>query len=316
MLNQKQKEYCGYDPKLTGKGIRIAMIEFYSSPLFPQIRVGNPMNWPSTDTTSPPDYELNETNKPDNHPFKVASILRDMLPDAVIDFYCTDNSGLKEVLKGDYHIVSFSGTYCWADEDVELELAKKSFLVIGAGNNGSHGESDEALEPQWWPVGAMTMDAAGNVKFTDYSSWSKHAVKSTSFGDLQYKEGSDVIRGTSFATPFFVGLVGQYVQKYIQTFSVRPTVREIIDFAQDHCEPVLFSPVMEGAGILRLPKYWDLGLSMKIGSKEINVNGTKKQLNVAPKIENGNTMVQLSLLRELGVRVTWDEKNQRVAVRK
>lgn len=55
--------------------------------------------------------------------------------------------------------------------------------------------------------------------------------------------------------------------------------------------------------------------TLKIGNPEMTVQGKTTVLDVAPKIENGRTLVPLRAISEaLGAEVTWDEQTQTVTV--
>lgn len=55
--------------------------------------------------------------------------------------------------------------------------------------------------------------------------------------------------------------------------------------------------------------------TLKIGSQEMTVEGKTTVLDVAPKIENGRTLVPLRAISEaLGAEVAWDEQTQTVTV--
>ena len=57
-------------------------------------------------------------------------------------------------------------------------------------------------------------------------------------------------------------------------------------------------------------------LVLTIGQKTYTINGQKKELEVAPKIEKGRTLVTVAPLRDLGLEVIWNEKNKTVTIRK
>lgn len=57
-------------------------------------------------------------------------------------------------------------------------------------------------------------------------------------------------------------------------------------------------------------------LVLKIGQKTYTINGQKKELEVAPRIEKGRTLVTVAPLRELGLEVIWNEKDKTVTIRK
>ena len=55
-------------------------------------------------------------------------------------------------------------------------------------------------------------------------------------------------------------------------------------------------------------------LVLKIGQKSYTVNGEKKEIEVAPYIQNGRTMVPVAVLRDAGCEVIWDGTNQTVTI--
>lgn len=55
-------------------------------------------------------------------------------------------------------------------------------------------------------------------------------------------------------------------------------------------------------------------LVLKIGQKSYTANGEKKQIEVAPYIQNGRTMVPVAVLRDAGCEVIWDGTNQTVTI--
>lgn len=57
-------------------------------------------------------------------------------------------------------------------------------------------------------------------------------------------------------------------------------------------------------------------LVLTIGQKSYTINGIKKESDVAPKIENGRTLVPIYLLRELGLTVEWKDDTKQVIIHK
>ena len=53
---------------------------------------------------------------------------------------------------------------------------------------------------------------------------------------------------------------------------------------------------------------------LKIGQKSYTANGEKKEIEVAPYIQNGRTMVPVAVLRDAGCEVVWDGTNQTVTI--
>lgn len=59
----------------------------------------------------------------------------------------------------------------------------------------------------------------------------------------------------------------------------------------------------------------DVGeLVLTIDKKEYTINGEKKECDIAPRIENGRTLVPIYLLRELGLNVEWNGETKEVRV--
>jgi hypothetical protein len=116
------------------------------------------------------------------------------------------------------------------------------------------------------------------------------------------------------ATPKTIDVL---VDRDLIVFSVNPVLESGTTLVQ-------FKPVFEKLG---LEIVWDaktrkvigsskdLNIELTIGSKNVLVNGTKKQITVAPKIINGVTMVPLRFIGEASGRdVSWDGRTKTVYV--
>jgi N-acetylmuramoyl-L-alanine amidase len=57
-------------------------------------------------------------------------------------------------------------------------------------------------------------------------------------------------------------------------------------------------------------------LVLKIGQKTYTINGQLKEIEVAPKIEKGRTLVPIAVLRDLGLEVEWNAEKKTVTVRR
>lgn len=57
-------------------------------------------------------------------------------------------------------------------------------------------------------------------------------------------------------------------------------------------------------------------LILTIGKKAYTVNGQVKEIEAAPKIENGRTLVPIAVLRDLGLEVEWNAEKRTVTVRR
>lgn len=55
-------------------------------------------------------------------------------------------------------------------------------------------------------------------------------------------------------------------------------------------------------------------LVLKIGEKTYTINGQKKELEVAPQIQKGRTLVTVAPLRDLGLEVIWNDKDRTVTI--
>jgi hypothetical protein len=56
-------------------------------------------------------------------------------------------------------------------------------------------------------------------------------------------------------------------------------------------------------------------LVLTIGQKEYSVDNQIKGIEVAPRIENGRTLVPIAVLRDLGLDVEWNAEKRTVTVR-
>ena len=57
-------------------------------------------------------------------------------------------------------------------------------------------------------------------------------------------------------------------------------------------------------------------LIFKIGDKKYTINGKTKEMEVAPRIENGRTLITVAPLRDLGLTVEWNGEQQTVTIKK
>lgn len=306
MINIKEKEYCNYQPNLTGKGLKIAFMEYNASEWFVNKNIGNPLNHPTTSLFGEDDGKL-------THSYKCASVIRDMLPDAQIDFLPQIDAGLKYAIDNNYHIISASIGNCLGDDTLEKKLSQKSFMVISAGNEGSKGENISARNDWWFAVTAFHLNN-DIVTFPSYSSYGFGKVQCGSFADIQYEEDSPHEWGTSVSQPFLVGLLGQYYEAYHLKFGFYPTIEQAKAFISLHSKKVLNDPLKEGNGLFTLPSnlmsdyQFGTAISEKYGNK-INVNGTWKQTVNPPMIVNNKLMVELTILRDcVGNKVYWNQK--------
>lgn len=72
--------------------------------------------------------------------------------------------------------------------------------------------------------------------------------------------------------------------------------------------------IFEYLGIAYNATTTDADMVLTIDKKEYLLDGVKKTSDVAPKIENGRTLVPIYLLRELGLKVEWNADRKEVSV--
>lgn len=91
------------------------------------------------------------------------------------------------------------------------------------------------------------------------------------------------------------------------------------DSFRQKCAEADAKGILEQLGINYVP---DINVATKkelvltIGQKTYTINGQNKELEIAPKIEKGRTLVTVAPLRDLGLEVIWNEKNRTVTIRK
>lgn len=74
--------------------------------------------------------------------------------------------------------------------------------------------------------------------------------------------------------------------------------------------------ILEFLGITYNATTTDADMILTIDKKEYLLDGVKKTSDVAPKIENGRTLVPIYLLRELGLNVEWNASTKQVIITK
>lgn len=313
MINQLEKKYVNHQ-SINCKDVKIGMLEYSASTLFPSINVNNVLNFTCEDILE--DGHVVD----DNHPYKVACILRDMTGlNCTINFYPQNNEGIKRAIADGCHIISFSGGNVAADDTLEQQLAKNTLLVCGVGNDGSLGEGITARNSWWNAVGAYHYSSSGAVEFANYSSYKYGRIKTCGFSAIQYKENSNYILGTSYATPFVVGLLAQYMQAYYTRLGFMPSIAELNDFIVENSKPIINEPLKEGYGLLVLPNLSTYNFGTVLGEKygnRINVNGAWTNTINPPMMVNNKLMVELTVLRNCkGNRVYWNDKEKLAIIR-
>jgi hypothetical protein len=145
-------------------------------------------------------------------------------------------------------------------------------------------------------------------------------------GDITMKKRLFINLILVFALTFtsvqaFAAETVKQIDVYVDGVPISFTVNPVLDGGSTLVE---FKPVFEKIG---LSVIWDgitktvtgsskdLNIKLIIGSKDVVVNGQKKQLTVAPKIINGVTMIPLRFIGEASGRdVSWDGRTKTVFI--
>jgi len=252
VLNSKQKYYCRYKKELTGKGEKLAFIEFSAT----QALMDNP------DCITPlPMIIWNPNTAYGKHPEMTYGILRDGLPDAEIYLLPNTSEGLRYAKEHGITIINASINNILASDDLELEIAKDILFVVATGNDGmkEHHEETVSCQNEW------TLGAAGCYYWTNkpelykHSSYGSNSVFNCGMTYLSYDRENPSLKysGTSCATPWNSVLYNQINQAFKLEYGFNAPVELIKSFAIDHSEDFGEDDIRCGHGILRLPKEFD-----------------------------------------------------------
>lgn len=297
-MNNENFEFLNHNRKYLGKGLKIAVLEYYPSTMFHIHDIKNPLNanW----------RDINGDVEDFNHTYKTSAYWRSEKPLAEIVYLPQNNEGVQYAINNGFHIITFSAMEVRADDSLEKQLATKSFLLSSAGN-----EYEAQNIECWWAVNELRLDGNELIEPWYHSDFESSKIKSISLSHVQYEEGSQVLDGTSFADVTQGILVADFYEAYQLKFGFYPTIDEVKDFIKDSSKPVLNNVLKEGYGLLVLPDFetYNFGTVIKLNSNEINVNGTIKTTVNPAQIINNKTMVELTVLRECkGNRVYWNDK--------
>lgn len=202
---------------------------------------------------------------------------------------------------------------------VEKECVKRGMTLIVAAGNKRSGENTlgaAARSDIWISVGACDL-VNGKPEREAYSSVGEQ-LDVCGFTNLVVGNGAEY-DGTSCASPFVVGLLAIWFEWHFKAFGRYPTHWESYDFLINNCEDLQETghDHYTGHGLFKLPEEISMGLTLKIGSKEITNNGAKKTMDVAPFIKDGRTFVPIRFVaEELGCKVDWDDKTKTVLITK
>lgn len=242
MLNKDKLEYCNvlawHEAGYTGKGVKIAHLEgsFNTELPFFDGMIRDPFN--------------RHQDKVQNlHQVATADILHQVAPGAEI-YALPSGYPAKPGLIGSMEFciehkiplatMSLGGSIIKDKTAKEIAAYEAgTFLCKSAGNEGSRGLNPATKQEHWWSVGACTLNTRGQLVRTSYSSVGEE-LDVMSFGNVYVHDARDPQRaiyqtGTSFACPFFVGLMALYYQWHVETYGRYPTIAEAKEFVLDNC---------------------------------------------------------------------------------
>ena len=248
-----------------------------------------------------------------NHADNVSKAILHYLPNAEIHQLPFKTTALQYAIDGNFALVNVSLAIGHVHSKF-AELAKKSFIVISAGNDGADGESNGAQMEDACAVGAI----GTNLTPQSYSSWGKNAVKTVAIVDQKLWG-----LGTSFASPVVTGLLGQWYCWYYRQFDVYPNISETNDFIKMNSHDVWEDgkDPKTGYGLLRLPEQFSakeltlktdspIGL-MKLFRENEPTLVRNIDLNVPPIIIAERTMIgSRDVAEAFELNVIWDEASR------
>lgn len=183
-------------------------------------------------------------------------------------------------------------------EFMKNKIEKHNLIFCGASGNG--GEVTQKYAGACIIVGSAVLEK-GKVR------WGY-----TSTGDtVDFAMFSGFTAGSSFASPFLLGMAGLLRCKYPGI-----TQDEVYEYFKAHCEDIL-EPGKDNKSGWGLPIMGDpkTVIKMQVGNFKATVDGKTVIMDVAPKIENQRTLVPLRFISEaLGAEVGWDDKTKTVTI--
>lgn len=324
MLNQKEKQFCNYQAQFTGKGIRIAVFEAIAMADRSKLQAMN-IQIPLFMNDVPMAYQGGPIFP---HALATCGIIRDMLPDAEIFLLPLTQGAVQWVISNNIHIANNSFDRLAADDSLEKIMSNRTLLICGGGNIDSVPVESTSAQLDFWTSTSACHLENGVIKFGDYSSYGLGKLDFTAISNIEVMNFDYKLYGTSFSSPFFVGLMGQFYEMYKSVFSVTPYPDEVLWHMELNTKPVIGDPLKEGKGLFKLPDFetYYFGLMGQIDSNKINNNGVIKEYAPAKTIENivngasvKSTYVPISLLREVGNKFTgkvfWHNDDKRYIIK-
>ena len=180
------------------------------------------------------------------------------------------------------------------------KIKKHNLIFCGAGGNSSGSQTTQPYN------GACIVVASCNLK-NNMPVWSHTATGE----NIDFAMFTGFAAGSSFASPFLLGLCGLLRSKYKGI-----TQDEAYEYLKAHSQDILDKGKDEKSG-------WGLPImgetktiiKMQIGNKVMDVDGRKVTLDQEPIIKNSRTLVPLRAITEsLGAKVEWNEPTKTITI--
>lgn len=302
--NKTKFDYCNiplwHNRKYTGTGIKIGVIfDDYKS---------------DTPTFNDKVHGISQFNtgiSGDIHGFSVTHVLTQLAIDADIYYLPYSSfdfdSAIDWAIENKINILSMS--FRGSSEQWFVNASKKAVdngivLICSAGNNG---DGDNTLgyaakSDIWISIGAcdlingkiQRLDTSSVGEQLDFCGLSNIAVGTDYNNPLIFSQ-------TSCAVPFIVGQLALWMQWYKEKYNKYPNQQITYEFMKNNCENLEVSgkDSRTGWGLFHLPKEIDsMEIELQIGIRIMKVDEKTITLDVAPKIENGRTLVPLRAISE------------------
>ena len=271
------------------------------------------------------------------HGSQVAEILSQICPEANILVKQDYSNPEKREKNIDIYTTSMFFLSDKYEKNVQaaIDFVKEgTFLCCAVGNEASSSCTTLSKYAHWTSIGACDLNK-GKVTRMNYSSITDN-IDFMSFTNLKTSKG--IFTGTSCATPCFAAMLGLVQGFFIEKIGRKLTNEELLDFIKENTQDLDKEGFDKktGFGIFVLPDPDEIDLSkygkiisqepvaqkepyikMKIGSKEIYIDGKTQLIDVAPLIKDNRAFVPVRFLSEnLGYEVEWDNINKEIKIYK
>lgn len=324
LQNEDKFKYCNipywWSKGYTGKGVKIGILadDFNASmPVFEGKAYAVPY--------------LNRGESGHLHGFQVAHVIHQVAPDAELyplSVSYPTKPDYKDSLNWAYdngiRLINMSNGGFSENPymaEAEKEAVKKGMTLVCSGGNYGDGENTLGCSAQtdfWLSVGACVLEN-GEIKRVNYSSVGKE-LDICGFTNLAVGTNSEnplIFDGTSCASPFVVGMLALWFQRFYKLNNRYPVQDETHKFLISNCEDLQNKGFdnYTGYGLFKLPNKIVDEIVLQIGNKKIINCGVEQIMDVVPFIKENRTFVPIRFVAEaLGYSVFYDNKTKTVTI--